>query len=314
MRYNSKKAKDSRYRKGVLFFSASSLQHAEWLLDYGIQDILISYHYILKNVKKALRIMEEVKRRGGIFMTDSGVFSYLVEYMNSDDASVKEESYWIGKVEDYVSFVQENKDLIYVCANFDLDSLVGRYVVDQWNEKYFKPLEKITNVVYLAHKDATGGDYADPTGFVRLKQYLREHEYVGVNNLWDRDCKKVAALAKMHKRRIHGFALTSPVELLANPFFSHDSTTWLGALRYGETYTFDGKNFKAKPKEMKYLRKVQKRKFIKKGFSMEKLAKEDNFTLGMHSLMAWEGLRDRYEQAAYLKLNTKTVKSYDLRT
>lgn len=300
-------------RKGVLFFSASSLQHAEWLLEYGITDILISYHYITKNTRRALNIMQEVKLRGGTFMTDSGAFSFMAMARKGDvsDDFYKSE-FWIPKLEEYVQFLTDNKDLIYVSANYDLDKLLDREQVNRWNERYFRPLEKDMNIAYVAHKDFTG-KYSDQSGMKRLKDYLKRHEYVGINAEWANDVKKTYSLAKQYKRRIHGFALTSPKSMLNTPFFSHDSTTWLGALRYGETYTFDGRNFKANPKEKKYLRKARMQKFKDRGFSKTNLEKEKYKELAMHSLMAWEGLRDRYEKVT-TRLWNKPIPYYDKRS
>ena len=63
------------------------------------------------------------------------------------------EEYWLQYLESYVQWLWDHKDYVFVAANLDIDTIVGREVVDKWNEKYFKPLEEVMNIVYVAHKD-----------------------------------------------------------------------------------------------------------------------------------------------------------------
>ena len=133
-------------RKATLFFSASSVGDYTTLRDFGIKDTLVSYFYLRKSLKFYPPQLEKQHKEGGIFMTDSGAFSFMGKKV---EHKMTTEEYWLPYLEEYVAWLHENKKFIFVAANLDLDMIVGREVVDRWNEKYFKPLEKDINVVYV---------------------------------------------------------------------------------------------------------------------------------------------------------------------
>lgn len=247
-------------------------------------------------------------------MTDSGGFS-IITALKGDEIpeEVTQEKYWTAYIEEYVQWLYDNHKNIYVCANMDLDNIVGRDVVDKWNEQYFKPLEKYTNVIYLAHKDVDK-EFNDPTGFKRLKEYLEVHDYVGVNNRWKNDYQKVYQLAKHYKKRIHGFALTSVPELKKFPQFSQDSTSWMGGARYGTTYDYDGKNFVVQSHHKKYVRKTKKLLCRERSIDFSRILAEKEHDINMLNLEGWKGARHEVLKMANLKLWNKPVSFYDKRT
>lgn len=298
--------------KGILFLSMSASHHVQHLLDAGVHDILISYHYIRKQARYR-ELIPEICSRGGYFMTDSGVFSLYAEMAKKGiPPEATKPDYWVPYMEEYLQWVWDNLDKVYVCANMDLDNIVGRDVVDQWNEKYFHPLEKRTNVIYLAHKDRQG-IYGDKEGMKRLHEYCRAYDYVGVNNWWQKDVGKVYAVAKRYGVRIHGFALTGIKDLTTFPFFSHDSTSWLSGAKFGTTYRAIGKNFYTFDKKKKWRRKAMGSKLVEAGVDLEGLENEVEREVNVMNATAWKQLRLNYLRAAGLKLHTKPVIQYDRR-
>lgn len=296
--------------KGILFFSVPSPQFLPDLMSVGVKDYLASFHYIRKQKTFFVEWLHKIKEDGGYFMTDSGAFSIL-------NAGIKDvartEEYWLPYIDEYVQFLWDHKHLIYVCANMDLDTLVGRDTVDRWNEKYFEPLEKATNVIYLAHKDVNR-EYGDINGFKRLKEYCARYDYVGVNNNWSKDVKKVAVLARTTNTRIHGFALTSQNSLVQSPFFSHDSSTWSVGIQYGSTFRAVGKRVWRVEKDLKHTRRAQQRTLEEAGVDFRKLIDEDDRSeVNKMNAFAWLAIRRNYLKSANVKLNNKPAKSYDLR-
>lgn len=295
-----------------MYFSAGSPKDCELLLNNGIKEILVSYYYLKKRKSFFADFLPEFREKGGTFMTDSGGFSFI-GWGHSVGDNFTKAAHWIPYLEEYVQWVHDNYKDIYVIANLDMDNIVGREAVDEWNMKYFKPLESLVNVVYVAHFDHTKM-YGDPNGMKRVREYLNAYDYVGVNHEMAPISSQVFALAAAKKRRIHGFGWTSIPMLQSQPFFSVDSTTWLGGARYGTTYMHDGKNFRVIDYKRKYLRKTKKNLCKKLGVSFQGLVEDNINSVHPVNIDGWKGARGLYLRAANLKLRTKTIAHYDKRS
>jgi hypothetical protein len=95
------------------------------------------------------------------------------------------------------------------------------------------------------------------------------------------------------------------------PFFSLDSTTWLGGVRYGTTYDYDGKNFRTIDYKHKYIRKSRRLKYRKIGVSLDDvLGEEKRKPINRMNLLGWMGFRKEFLRMANLKLHNRTVAHY----
>lgn len=293
--------------KSCMFFSASSIRDAEALLNAGINDILVSYFYLSKRASYyENEIIPRILANKGIFMTDSGGFSFITGNIKPEYYT---EEFWLPYLNRYVQWLTDNHKNIYVAANLDLDRFLGREKIVEWNEKYFKPLEKYMQVVYVAHRD-WDNVYSDYHGLKRLKEYCSMYAYVGVNKNYADNYERVAAIAQTTKTRVHGFAWTSIPRLLSKPMFSVDSTSWLSGVRYGSSYVYDGANFKVYDASDKNIRKWRKLKIKEEKIDYNKLLAEDSDAVNSFNLVAWKGARDKYVKVANTKLWNKPVLSY----
>lgn len=302
---------DKNSNKGVMFFSASSVGDTKQLWDFGIREILVSYHYISKSFKFYDEFLPKLSAENGVFMTDSGGFSFIQQLVSKNELTeeTQKEEYWLPYLKEYVKWLYDNREHIYVAANLDLDAIVGREVVDRWNIEYFKPLEKHMNIVYVAHRDIAR-EYNDYDGLKRLHEYCRRYEYVGVSQEYKDYFTRVYSIAKMYKCRVHGFAWTAIPLLKSCPFFSVDSTTWLGGVRYGTSYNYDGKNFRVNDHKKKYVRKFDKLFCKKYGINHQDLLDEKRVAINQYNLHGWLGARQEYLRAANIKLSNKPVNKY----
>lgn len=304
---------DKKKDKGVMFFSVASPADAKIVLDSGINELLVSYHYLRKR-KKIFEneILPRIKDNGGLFMTDSGGFSFISSMAQT--AEMEESSYWSDYLEEYAQWLLDWKDYIFVAANLDLDNIVGREAVNQWNSEYFEPLEQYMNIVYVAHRDELD-IYDDTQGFKRLKEYCKKYQYVGINKKWKENATKAYQIAKTTNTRIHGFAWTSIPMLKSQPHFSVDSSTWAGGARYGTTYYYDGKNFKVIDLKNKFRRKQMTKKYTMNQTGMvdfdSLLKKESNKAIHSLNLNGWKGARREYIRSANTKLKTKPISFYE---
>lgn len=296
--------------KAVVFFSASSVGDTKQLWDFGIREILVSYFYIKKGVGYYEDLLPKLVAEGGLFMTDSGGFSFLGDKEITEEKTTEE--YWMPYLEEYVAFLRKNKKYIYVAANLDLDRIVGREVVDKWNKKYFEPLEKEgLHIVYVAHKDFVN-DYNDVSGFKRLEDYCKRYKYVGVNQGWKKQAAKVYVMANKYKVRVHGFAWTQLPLLKKYPFFSVDSTSWLSGVRYGTVFDYDGKNFRTyETKQKATIHKRKKIKYIGAGLNYSEILDDKRIATNQKNLLGWLGFRKEYLKFANMKLTNKNVGHYE---
>jgi hypothetical protein len=84
-----------------------------------------------------MKILHMIKERGGLFMTDSGTFSFV------EDKKFNPKTFnWEGYLSEYLQWLHDNKDLVFSCCNLDVHTYVKNDVIQYWNQDYFSQLEK----------------------------------------------------------------------------------------------------------------------------------------------------------------------------
>lgn len=305
------KFETSENDKAIMFFSASSYKDALCLLENGIYDILTSYHYINKNRKGFEdHILPEIKKHNGTFMTDSGAFTFFAK----PTPEMYNAEYWDDYIVGYCDFLKENAEYIYCAANMDIDVFVGQDVVDMWNKKYFEPLHSYIRMIYIIHGDRINIRSDDPYAFKRFKDYASKYKYIGLGSaMFVKNVRldnKFYQLAKQFNVHVHGFGWTSIPSLKEFPFFSVDSTTWLGGVRYGTTYKYDGANSMVLDHKNKFRRKQMKALCRELGLNYANLLAEKRDEINAINLYGWKGFRREFLKAANTKLTTGKARSF----
>lgn len=265
-----------------------------------VKNVLISYHYIRKDLGFTDEILHMVQERGGLFMTDSGTFSFV-----NDKSFDADRFNWMNYLEEYVSWIDSRKRLIFSACNLDVDNFVGHNKVVNWNAKYFEPLEKDLNIIYVAQANATGRGELDV-----LKEYCNKYDYVAVNESMIRQVSAVYQMAKLTKTAIHGLAWTKPTILTDFPFFSVDSSSWVNYQKYGATPVWDGRNFSQHDKDSKDIRRTLRKQCINYGIKEYEFINEKNQADGTHnddegltySLRTWIDVFENLKRSARTKL------------
>lgn len=254
-------------------------------------------------------MLPKFKEEGGIFMTDSGAFSFMGMFKEDSPEydKMSTEEFWLPYLHEYLDWLRAHKDYIFCAANLDIDKLVGYEVVNKWNKHYFEPLEKETGIqiVYVAHEIDQDWQFMQ-----RFEEYCKKYKYVGANQSQKKRAPQIYQMVKKYKVRIHGFAWTDLPLLRRYPFFSVDSVTWLGGVRFGITYDYDGKNFRSVDSHKKFIRNVRKMKFIEEGLDLEGIANEQRVPINQMNLVGWMGFRKEFLQSANLRLHNKIVSHY----
>lgn len=271
-----------------------------------VKNILISFHYIRKDKGFTQEILDMVQERGGLFMTDSGAFSFL----NDKTFDVKSFN-WLKYLEEYVGWIDDNTNKVFSACNLDVDYYVGHDEVVRWNKKYFEPLGDRTNIIYVAHQNAKGMGDMDV-----VKEYCKQYDYIAVNERMTKYASAIYQEAKLTKTAVHGLAWTKPTILTDFPFFSVDSSSWVNYQKYGATPVWDGKNFSQYDKDNKDIRKTLRKQCINYGVKEYEFVNEKNQDTGTHnddegltfSLRTWLDVFQDIKRFARTKLTIDVAK------
>lgn len=291
-----------RTDKFVPFFSVVvSRTFMELFERAEIQNVLISYHYIRKYPDQVERYLKKIREWGGLFMTDSGAFSFF------NDKNFNPDTFdWNSYLQEYTDWLDAHSDYVYTACNLDVDALVGHRQVQQWNKDYFEPLEEKMNIAYVAHSiKASDGSDLD-----MVKEYTQKYNYVAVSEEYRDNVSAIYQLAKKNKCAIHGLAWTKPTVLRDYPFHSGDSSSWVNYQKFGTTHFWDGVNFSQHDGQNKHIRQQLRAQCEKYGvdfktFCTEKDA-EGNYNASeglVFSLKAWADVLETVKDRAKLKLN-----------
>ena len=183
----------------------------------GMRFVLMSYHYLQKKPKDFLKKRIEEFPDLKVFI-DSGAYTFLT---NSDKFQDKPLKFWEDYLQEYTDWVKDNHEYIFACANLDIEFLVGNEQVDEWNDKYFLPVEEAgVEVCYIWHT---------PRGEQGWEQMCKKHSYIGMSMENDKEftvqrLMKRMKVAQKYNTRVHGMALTKTEILVRVPFFSADSS------------------------------------------------------------------------------------------
>lgn len=273
----------------------------------GFLSYLMSYEYMRKSMKWVENdMLPEIFENKGLLMTDSGAFSFLAKVDRKKSA---DRSFWEPYIEEYVQFLYDNAHHIYCAANMDLDNIVGKDVVDYWNQKYFKPLEQYLQIVYVVHPS-----FGDQYAVGRLKEYAQQHQYVGISSSLNMKTTypKIHQIVKSYGVRCHGFGYTDYDHLMARPMFSVDSSSWTMGSRFGETHIDDGQHFRPFNRNFHRIRKRMKSTAKDMGISYESIAGRRNkdWDVNVMNLHAWLRFAKNFAEVSQRKMHNADVLSY----
>ncbi len=165
------------------------------------------------------------------FLLDSGAYTFIAQ---KKAAKVD----WKGYVEKYAELIV-NRGIKYF-FELDIDKLVGLDEVERLREL----LERLTGKKSIPVFHRSRGqqywldmiqiyDYVAIGGIVTKEIKAREHKYL----------RWFLQTAREKKTKVHGLGYTNSKGLEKYPFYSVDSTSWLGSI-WAILYQFDGKAIK----------------------------------------------------------------------
>jgi len=247
---------------------------------------LLSY-YRLKEKDKVdlLKFIKSFRENGNKFLfLDSGAFSFftqtglvkhdrvqkVIELKRTDE---NPERYF----QKYFNWLKQYGYLFDIFCELDVGRIVGTEKIREWREM-FKKENMLDKLVVVWHNDET--DFEDYENlcqeykFVALPGRMKLQEYVS--------CLDVA---RKYKTKLHGFGLTKREILKRIPFFSVDSTSWLGGNLYGIISIFQGDkliDIGNKQERRRYQNYIESL-----GLSFEKILQDDNNEVNKLNALTW---------------------------
>lgn len=180
---------------------------------------LYSYFYLNNDNKDPSKFVQKAAATQKKIFLDSGGFSAFTKGAKID-------------IDNYIKFIKENENVLTVYAVLDV---IGDFKGTMRNQHYME--KKGVNPLPVFH---FGGDLNN------LKSLVKDYDYIALGGLvpYARDKKKLKAwLDKCFSIikcdcKIHGFGMTGIEILKRYPFYSVDSTSWLGGSMRAEIYEF----------------------------------------------------------------------------
>jgi len=262
----------------LLFAGSENKRVRKLLKDCKVDNILVSYYYITRrNVP-----IEEYLDYFPIVALDSGAFTMIEQQRKSErGAKVDHETY----LYEYLEFIDKYKGRFYWAANYDVNLVVGDDRVYSWNEMFEQIEKEGQRICYVSH------DYSVP--FNNLREYFSKYNMIGVSgdHKYSKDnvgyFSQVYNYSRRFQKVTHGFAMTNFVSFDKFPFYTCDSTTYLGGAKYGTTYVWNGAYFETWDYLHKHRRKTLGVWCEKWGVDYEKFIIDDIPEVTRFNIMSW---------------------------
>lgn len=277
----------------LCFAGAEDRKVRDGLFRIGVRHILLSFYYFKKFLRK--RSPEEISNDLGRFdyvILDSGAFTFMQKLAKGEKMNMNIREY----ADLYHSELERIGNLFSVCAELDVHDAFHQKEMEDIRDKltgqgvpmlpvlHGQPIEEIKELgwfdkyPYLAVASGLlSGSKQDPN----LKNYLRYGKEKGV--------------------LFHGFGITTVDGIRKMPFYSVDSTTWMGGTRYGNTMIFQNGRLRYYDFHKKDVRKRYRKRFEENGLIWHDIERERPLEIDMMNGLGWK------QWADYIKYNTQNA-------
>lgn len=262
----------------MLIFYAGVESMTRILEENKVENALATFYYLRnKSQRKVERILNSFPR---VFL-DSGAFSFR-EYMRKERVSAKEIEHELEQyIKQYVEFVRDWGDRFFVVAEVDVGDM---YQKTKYREKLLQA--GVKNLLPVIHR-------RDTRAYV---EYLcKKYPYVGLGSIPDASynylCRYVSTrmrIAAKYGTKVHGFAITNIEVIKRYPFFSVDSTTWVGGSKYGMSFFFDGHKLNSYDNYHKFHRVRWKRHVMAEGIDWDEYITDTSRAVNEFNLRQWK--------------------------
>jgi hypothetical protein len=187
---------------------------------------LFSYYFLALDFYNSVKMFKIAMKKKVHLFLDSGAFSAWTQGVPID-------------IQEYITFIKENKDILDIYANLDVIGIGGKQPNKLTAQKTLEN-QKIMEAAGLSPLPCF--HFGEPFEF--LEYYVANYEYLALGVAgnsgttlipWLNECfsKYICDEKGFPKIKVHGFAVTSLKLMLKYPWYSVDSTSWVVTGRMG---------------------------------------------------------------------------------
>lgn len=270
--------------------------HFQQAIDNGAKHVLMSFLHLQKHGTDLIKCRKE-KNPEIKFLIDSGAHTLQVS-TGKPPYNTWTHTDYTNYVKEYVKWLKENRKYIFAAVELDIDYCVGTGVVEQWQKRYFEPLQELgMDICYVWHKER---------GLEEWEAMCARFSYVGLPGEMssDSDFNKYLTVARRYTTRVHGFAATKQSDFRDWPWYSIDSITWKTSEIYGTLIVWNEQKQKLKFEQDKTKRRKYYRIMQAMGFNAEAICKDSDYKevtrFALRSMTAMEEFyRQKYKHRTF---------------
>jgi len=181
----------------------------------------------------------------------------------------------------YVDFVEINVDRLDIISEFDALPL-GLDWIEGMRRDFFDKLP-VDKFMPVWHKDH---------GLQALEALGERYDRIAVVGAeMSENTQLRGRLNSIHQKYsvdLHGVSIASPDVLLNTRYSTASTSSWLSAMRFGETIVWDGSRLKRYPMHMKEAaRKRHRSLFTRAGFDADAIAKDEPNEVARFTIWSW---------------------------
>lgn len=272
------------YGTKLCFAGGEDRKLRDGLYRIGVRHILLSFYYFKKFMRKrsAAQISDDIGRFDYVLL-DSGGFTFMQALKEGRETNMGIREY----ADLYHKQIAEKGHIFTACAELDVHEEFSQYEMEEVKDNLVAQ-----GVPMLPVIQGQSVDELNELGWFDKYPYMA----VGSALLWG---KKVAPELKEYIKKgkevgtlYHGFGVTTVDAIRKMPFYSVDSTTWMGGTRYGNTMVFQNGRLRYYDFHKKAVRKRYRKRFEDNGLIWADIDKEKPLEIDLMNALGWKQWSD----------------------
>lgn len=263
------------------------------MIDHGVKACLLSYYYlrdVLAEGKDKIEVIQQDLLNFDYVYVDSGGYT-LQQAVDRGDLNVSLHEY----IDEYYGFAEKMRNYVTVFGAVDSVSVAHGFTANDMDDRVHEAYDRGIHVAptVFPHDDLEG---------IRRSGYLGKFDLIGLSGGANKESRnkaiRVFGLLKRSGVRVHGYAMTARDDFRYFRFFSVDSLTWLGGMRFGSTYIFN--NGRIKTFNLKYKDRIRPQLVAvckEFGIDFDEVMQDKWRAINQVNLVAWHKLSEHHRMS-----------------
>jgi hypothetical protein len=272
------------YGTKLCFAGGEDRKLRDGLYRIGVRHILLSFYYFKKFMRKRspAEISDDIGRFDFVLL-DSGGFTFMQALKEGRDTNMGIREY----ADLYHSELERKGHIFTACAELD--------VHEEFSQQ---EMEDVKDRLTAAGIPMMPVMHGQSVGELEDLGWFDKYPYMAVGSalLWGRkvapELKEYIKKAKEVGTLLHGFGITTVDAIRTMPFYSVDSTTWMGGTRYGNTMIFQNGRLRYYDFHKKSVRRRYRKRFEDNGLIWADIDREKPLEVDLMNALGWKQWSD----------------------